>query len=619
MTDFLHGVEVNELDSGARPIRSIATGVIGLVGTARMGPVNRPTLVSGSRREARQKFGSSGTIPTALAGILDQAGAPVVVVNVIDRVAVSAAPAAFVGDTLQLGVPGTGRSVADVVIASAASVAAEKDVGAGDQAIEVMAAAAGVAGNAITVALVDPGANDRELAVAVAGTAISVSLATGNAGAITSTNTDVVAAINASAAAAALVIASIAAGGTAGTVVSAVGAVNLAGGAGRTYDVTDDYTVDADTGVVTRVATGAIAAGQAVTASYSYLGDGTAADVVGQEDDEAYAGVYALQQAESLGLPRPRILIAPGFSDDAAVAGALKSVADRLRAIAVIEGPNTTDAAAVTHREGLDSPRLYLVDPAVKAGSPAVVEPASARVAGVIARTDAERGFWWSPSNQVVTGVVGTARPVDFRLGDQSSRANHLNENEVATIIRQDGYRLWGNRTLSSDPKRQFLNVVRIADEINERILRSHLWAVDRNLTRTLPRRRRRGRQRVPARAGRARRHPRRPLLGRARAEHHRGDRGRQGHLLVRLHPREPGRAGHVPVDPDQRLPGGAGLMIIDILRNINLFVDGRGYAGQVDEVMLPNADRQDRGVPRRRHGPRPSRSTRAWRSSSPP
>lgn len=28
--------------------------------------------------------------------------------------------------------------------------------------------------------------------------------------------------------------------------------------------------------------------------------------------------------------------------------------------------------------------------------------------------------------------------------------------------------------------------------------------------------------------------------------------------------------------------------MIVDILRNINMFVDGRGYAGQVDEVIVP-------------------------------
>ena len=28
--------------------------------------------------------------------------------------------------------------------------------------------------------------------------------------------------------------------------------------------------------------------------------------------------------------------------------------------------------------------------------------------------------------------------------------------------------------------------------------------------------------------------------------------------------------------------------MIVDVLRNVNLFVDGRGYAGTVEEVNLP-------------------------------
>ena len=484
--DFVHGVEVIEQDSGARPIRTITTGVIGLVGTARQGPVHTPTLIAGSRREAVQQFGKSGgTIPTALAGILDQVGAPVVVVNAVEREVVARAAAVFTGDTLQLGLPGTGRAVADVAIASATSRLAEKELGAGNAKIEVVAATPGAGGNSITVALVDPGAGDAELVVEVAGQAIEVSLATDAGGDIASTNSDVVDARNASAAASALVIASLAMGAVAGTVVAAVAATNLAGGVGQTYDLGDDYTVDGDTGIVTRVAAGAIAANQAVSASYSYLGDGTAADIAGSAAGDAYKGIHALQQAESLGLPRPRILIAPGFSSDAAVAGALIAVADKLRAIAIADGPDTTDAEAVTYRENFDSRRLYLVDPALKVGTPAVVEPASARVAGVIARTDADRGFWWSPSNQPIVGVVGTSRPVDFRLGDASSRANHLNENAVATVIREDGYRLWGNRTTAADPKYQFLSVVRIADQINERILRGHLWAVDRNLTRT--------------------------------------------------------------------------------------------------------------------------------------
>ena len=74
---------------------------------------------------------------------------------------------------------------------------------------------------------------------------------------------------------------------------------------------------------------------------------------------------------------------------------------------------------------------------------------------------------------------------MDFSLGDVSARANHLNENEVATVIGLNGWRLWGNRTCSDDPKWAFLSVVRTADAINESLLRAHLWAVDRNITKT--------------------------------------------------------------------------------------------------------------------------------------
>ena len=42
-------------------------------------------------------------------------------------------------------------------------------------------------------------------------------------------------------------------------------------------------------------------------------------------------------------------------------------------------------------------------------------------------------------------GIVGLSRPIDFVLGDRASRANLLNEAKVATTIRQNGFRLWGN------------------------------------------------------------------------------------------------------------------------------------------------------------------------------
>jgi len=169
------------------------------------------------------------------------------------------------------------------------------------------------------------------------------------------------------------------------------------------------------------------------------------------------------------------------------VVAELDGLAERLRAVVIADGPNTTDEAAVQTAGDFGSKRVYLVDPFVKVarGGTIVNEPVSVCVAGLIAKIDYDRGFWWSPSNQAINGIVGTSRPIDFALGDKSARANLLNEQNVATIIRENGYRLWGNRTLSHDQKWAFLSVVRTSDIINDSILRAHLWAVDRNITKT--------------------------------------------------------------------------------------------------------------------------------------
>ncbi|WP_178860830.1 phage tail sheath protein [Thiomicrorhabdus cannonii] len=217
----------------------------------------------------------------------------------------------------------------------------------------------------------------------------------------------------------------------------------------------------------------------------------TQSNVIGGVDvaTGTYTGIQALLAAESIAKVTPRVLIAPGFSHVQAVLTDMVSIAERLRAVIIADGPNTNDADAITYREAQGSKRVFIVDPWVKvwdtATSSEMIQPASARVAGMIAKSDNERGFWWSPSNREMLGIIGTARAVDFTLGDVNARANYLNENEVATIIQKDGYRLWGNRTCSADPKWAFLSVVRTADMINDSLLRAHMWAVDRNITKT--------------------------------------------------------------------------------------------------------------------------------------
>lgn len=97
--------------------------------------------------------------------------------------------------------------------------------------LTLLAKTAGVAGNAVTIALVGPVANDQALDVTVIASAITVHLATGVAGAITSTAGQVKNAINVDTEAKALVTASVAPGNSGGGIVTALAAANLAGGA----------------------------------------------------------------------------------------------------------------------------------------------------------------------------------------------------------------------------------------------------------------------------------------------------------------------------------------------------------------------------------------------------
>lgn len=212
-------------------------------------------------------------------------------------------------------------------------------------------------------------------------------------------------------------------------------------------------------------------------------------------DTGEYKGIQAFLSSESTVHVTPRVLIAPGFTYQLptnnenelaknSVVSALIPIAEKLRAIIIADGPNTNDEEVIKWRKSVGSSRVYVIDPWVKVSTGEIL-PSSPFVAGLIAKVDNEEGFWVSPSNKEINGIVGTSRPVDFTLGDSSCRANLLNENEVATIIHQKGYRLWGNRTCSSDSKWAFLSVRRTADLINDSLLRAHLWAVDRNITKT--------------------------------------------------------------------------------------------------------------------------------------
>jgi hypothetical protein len=106
-TDYHHGVRVVEVNDGIRPIRTIATAVVGLVCTAADAdatyfPVDTPVLVT-NIMEAIGKAGVHGTLAKTLDAIADQGAPIVVVVRVAEGLDEAATTTAVIGTVTAAG------------------------------------------------------------------------------------------------------------------------------------------------------------------------------------------------------------------------------------------------------------------------------------------------------------------------------------------------------------------------------------------------------------------------------------------------------------------------------------------------------------------------------------
>lgn len=166
------------------------------------------------------------------------------------------------------------------------------------------------------------------------------------------------------------------------------------------------------------------------------------------------------------------------------VVAELMGVADALKAIAYVDGPDTTDQAAVLYRGQINSGRVFVCDPKVLKwdveGNAYVPQPSSPVWAACQAKMDLDQGFWWAGSNMGIAGIGGVNRPIEY-----GAQSNYLNEHRVNTIVNIDntGYRLWGVWTCDSDLLWQFVSVRRTADAINEALEKAYLEFVDRPFT----------------------------------------------------------------------------------------------------------------------------------------
>ncbi len=209
----------------------------------------------------------------------------------------------------------------------------------------------------------------------------------------------------------------------------------------------------------------------------------------------AMTGVNCFAQARSICGVTPKTLIAPGYTSQRPgglanpVVGALIPLAVRLRGRIYGDMPSTTMADALTWRQDWAQRQVVGFFPMGEVWSPQanayIAAPLSASMAGLTAQVHANQGFWYSPSNNPLNGIGGSALPVDWQLSDINSEANILNFNGVNTIINTGvaggaGWLRWGNDTCSTDPLWTFEAVGNTADAVYEALDNAYMWMVDK-------------------------------------------------------------------------------------------------------------------------------------------
>jgi uncharacterized protein len=203
-------------------------------------------------------------------------------------------------------------------------------------------------------------------------------------------------------------------------------------------------------------------------------------------DRTGFAGLESIENVTMLAVPDLMSAYANGAIDSDGVKAVqlamiahCELMADR---VAILDAPPGLGAQQVQDWRvdvtGYDSKYAALYWPWVKVmdpvrGAPVMVPP-SGHVAGVWARSDDTRGVHKAPANEVLRGVID--------LETNITRGEHDQLNPIAVnCIRSfpgQGIRIWGARTLSSDPEWRYLNVRRLFNFVEKSILTGTNWVV---------------------------------------------------------------------------------------------------------------------------------------------
>src|SRR5262249_24040293 len=93
---------------------------------------------------------------------------------------------------------------------------------------------------------------------------------------------------------------------------------------------------------------------------------------------------------------------------------------------------------------------------------------------GIYARSDIERGVWKAPANEVVRSALRFESDVNFATQET---LNPVGVNCLRYLSGR-GYRVWGARTISSDPEWKYVSIRRYFNYLERSIDVGTQWAV---------------------------------------------------------------------------------------------------------------------------------------------
>ncbi len=211
------------------------------------------------------------------------------------------------------------------------------------------------------------------------------------------------------------------------------------------------------------------------------------ADYVGSADERTgFGGLETVDEITMLAVPDLAAALERGLINreqfkgvQLAMIAHCELMADR---VAILDTPPGLNAQQVKDwridEAGYDSKYAALYWPWVKVMDPlsgqAIFTPPSGSMAGIWARNDDTRGVHKAPANEVVRGCISLQTNITKGEHDQ------LNPNGINCIraFPGQGIRVWGARTISSDPEWRYLNVRRLFNYVEESILQGTNWVV---------------------------------------------------------------------------------------------------------------------------------------------